>query len=84
MKIFDCPRCGERRDNSGMLGNTGVCLICAETELIRLREMENALKGVTDLPLAQPWRVLASILREEQLRAWANIIDTIANVLEPV
>jgi len=38
VKIITCPRCGERRSNAGMLGSTGVCLICAEEELKRLRE----------------------------------------------
>jgi len=42
VKIFDCPRCGERRSDAGMLGDTGVCLMCAETELIRLRALEAA------------------------------------------
>lgn len=51
-------------------------------ELKRLRKIETAVKIITDLPLGQPWHVLASILREEQLRGWAEAIDAVASMLE--
>ena len=53
-----------------------------QSELKRLRRIEVAFNGVTDLPLPKPWRVLATILRDEGYKRWAELIDDIANELE--
>jgi len=51
-------------------------------EIRRLRALEKALRGITDLPLARPWHVLGSIVKEEGYRRWGEIIDAIADVLD--
>jgi len=58
------------------------CLLEAQAELTRLRRIEAAFNGVTDLPLPRPWRVLAAILRDEGYKRWAKLIDDIADALE--
>ena len=70
--------CIDNNITSGQIAH----LLEAEAELARLRGIEEAFNGVTDLPLPRPWRVLAAILRDEGYKRWAELIDDIADELE--
>jgi len=57
-------------------------LLKVQAELERLRALEKALRSITDLPLARPWHVLGSIVKQEGYQRWGEIIDAIADALE--